>query len=339
MDLRVVRESVDKDGGGVELTHPAFSIFFPTSDGICKCAYLRYLRKYRRWGGSEVLSVAEEIVQDRGVHCLSLQDASKIACSENNGSSFADLTFLQLLRHGQTWYERHGYICSNKRARETARRGLLELRLPGGMARLQEVVRRQCELLTAYNYVLVSSDLHDADPDIIREHDVLSDSLRREDPRTSRDAVVRDRKQLYKMFSTTKIDDVTSVNDWLTAQPCQVYAKFMRLMYGPNRMFDTGRHLRTTAVASVHGLCTPTLDAFKRANAVSRFRGRIRFVKTFTEPGYFLARSTTKDARPGIAKKSKSPVPGSTWKHRGGGKQMGRGERREERGERREEST
>nr|WRJ70076.1 hypothetical protein TetV2_00631 [Oceanusvirus sp.] len=60
------------------------------------------------WTGAELLRLAAARAKEAGARTLRLQDASYVSCG--NGGPLVSLAVLSLIRHGRTWYERHGFV-------------------------------------------------------------------------------------------------------------------------------------------------------------------------------------------------------------------------------------
>jgi hypothetical protein len=71
-------------------------------------AYIKCIYKTANFNGSDALAHAEEACKKNGVRHVYLQDASVIRCSPNARWQYS-LSFKHRLRHGKTWYEKHGY--------------------------------------------------------------------------------------------------------------------------------------------------------------------------------------------------------------------------------------
>lgn len=235
----------------------AFNVSDPKRPGGAH--YLQFLRKTPQYTGAHVLKAAEQVVIERGGTTLHLQDASFIRCSTDIEM---DLGFRELLAHGSTWYERHGYAVVGAAARRMRASVADAIRLYADIVveDIASAVRKQVLALWRPDATWTPVD------------GSLYNSMNPGTGTQTRLAVFRARRRLQTMLD--KAPKGAKLGAWLLSLSCRDHSFFMEAMYGDRY----GRAPRW-AIAEVAGVRTPTLALFKRANALKRFTGRIVWSK------------------------------------------------------------
>ena len=221
---------------------------------------LIYLRKGRDISGTQALAMAEAYTRNvLGGAELRLQDAAFVTCPGIQQEF--DLGFRQLLAHGRTWYEGHGYRVVGARGialRERVRTAVREYKRQS-VTHLLRAVQRQVDALQHGRaaYTLVGHDLHTA------SKEQQGQSCGGSSAPVSQTHVLNARRRLLVLLRSARTGE--ALGTWLLRLPCGDYEFFMRAMYG-GRFPD----VPCVAVKSVDGVRTPGLQAFKRANGLRR---------------------------------------------------------------------
>ncbi len=243
--------------------------------------YLVFVNKTREKGGKEILRDVEQFVKhDLGGKELGLQDASFIAC--NNKTNY-DLSFKHLLKHGKTWYESQGYRINRidgKTAPRVARRKVADAineyaNFP--VRKLSTAIRRQANALReeGSQYKMVPRSLQNSVIAVQQslEHQATDVAANKR--------VQRARERLARMLAVPSDDKDAKLGPWLCSLSCGDYAFFMEAMYG-DRFGEEPRwavaHVTpaTSGAAKIH---TPTLNLFRRGNALHAMTGRVHWSK------------------------------------------------------------
>ena len=216
--------------------------------------HLAYIQKQHGMSGSQLLRLAESHVKELGGTRLTLQDASFIHC--DGGRHEFDLGFRSLLVHGETWYERRGYVVLKgiSPRSQMAVRDAMRVFSRIKVAPLRDVVRQQVTLLKeGQSYTCDDGHLFSTKPVTLVA--------------ASASAIMRARRELLAILESASHD--ARLGTWLPTLECAEYAKFMRAMYG------TRADGSSVALTKVGIVSTPTLTEFKRANHFRRVSHRI----------------------------------------------------------------
>lgn len=250
--------------------------------------YLVFVNKTREKSGKEVLRDVEQFVKhDLGGKELGLQDASFIAC--NNKTNY-DLAFKHLLKHGKTWYESQGYridriATGNNAFKSTAAVQDARKKVADAIKeyanfpvhKLSAAIRKQANALRAEGsqYTMVPRSLQNSLIAVrqSQENQAIDVAAKRR--------VQRARERLARMLAVPSKNEDAKLGPWLCSLSCGEYAFFMEAMYG-DRYGEEPRwavaHVSpgTTGAAKIH---TPTLNLFRKGNALHVMTGRVHWSK------------------------------------------------------------
>jgi hypothetical protein len=253
----------------------AYRIKLPKKNGGAH--HLAYIQKLHDMSGSQLLRMAESHVEELGGTRLTLQDASFIHCGRHE----FDLGFRSLLVHGETWYERHGYVVLKgiSPRSQMAARDAMHAFSRIKVVPLRDVVRQQVALLKeGRSYTCDDGRLFSTVPPVTLAA-------------ASASTILRARRELLAIIESASHD--ARLGTWLPTLGCAQYAKFMRAMYG-SRMASS-----MVALTKVGDVSTPTLTEFKRANHFRRVSHRILWGKDITIGRTRVVQSAGDDGTPG----------------------------------------
>ncbi len=233
--------------------------------------YVKYLRRGPRGGppsGSEVLSQLQAAAQAApDVRRLWLQDASAVACGPPRAR--LSLALLSLVRHGETWYERQGFVPRASSAVPHSQRGrqrsILKHRhrdLAAFLAEPMEPIRRAIQAQVDRAVRLAAAGRPVTFAPAKAKLWRLTASNRQLVCLPTVASVLWHRRQILRMLGPAPLS--ATLGQWLRSLPCAEFALFFHAMYGNYVPME-----RDPAVLKLAGVRTPTLASFQRMAGIT----------------------------------------------------------------------